>query len=351
VQKLVGIGGAFLGKEVFLNDFQTLGRGTSATIVVDDPAVSRDQCRITRNNGICQVFAADLAAPMLVNGHQTQGAVLRHLDTITIGRTTLQFVDLTVAAPSIVPSAVSADMTQQLQPGYIQPYPVQGNQRLADISQSPVPQAQQGPWGPIPPGTNVNSVNVQVKSDNTALWVLLAVIFACPLMMVGLMAIALLPYTMIFVGAVIGAWGLYDHLKYRNVGWPTPNIVLVRMWGGAITAFLGLVLLIALNMASIAPTNRQEPTASKVSALNRGMTTEQVKAALGEPDRENTRRFSPGSTIIVYDRLLGVGDTTWIYSITSLKSAELLFDRGLLSGAAIIDFDSPGNATNVDIVL
>lgn len=101
---------------------------------------------------------------------------------------------------------------------------------------------QQGTGAQVGPGSNFNAVNVQVKTDNTALWVLLAVIFACPLMCVGMMALALLPYTMMGVGAILFIWGYLDYSRYRNNNWQVPSVVLVKMWGGAITAMLGFIL-------------------------------------------------------------------------------------------------------------
>ncbi len=266
MQKLVGLGGAFEGKEAFLNDFQIIGRGPSCHIIVDDPAVSRDQARITRSNGVCQITSTDAAAILLVNGHQTQGAVLRNLDTITVGRTTMQFIDL--VAPT-----VAIQNTNQPNVGYAtnpvqyqSPAPTQ----MMAAQSPPQPmeqnyhQGRQGPGGQQSPFINNNTVYVQVKSDNTALWVILALLFAGPLMCVAMIAVAFLPYVMMLIGAILGILGLVEYSNYRSKNWHVPPGVLVKMWGGATLVVAGVVLLIAFRSA-MADTSSQQSGSSSSS--------------------------------------------------------------------------------------
>ncbi|HEY3782371.1 MAG TPA: FHA domain-containing protein [Fimbriimonadaceae bacterium] len=235
--KLVQISGAGAGRSIPLVAFQNFGRAANNNIVVDDPHVSREQGVIHVDNQHVTVVIRDGAVPIMLNGQKVANCSLREGDVVTIGSTQFQLQLASDNAPS--------NQVTQAQPAYAanQPYQTQFGPPHSPLPAYPQigNHFQQG--GPSVPGGI--QVNVLQQNNNTGLWVLLAILFAGPLLCVSLIAFALLPFTMCIVGTILLVIGLAERNRWTSAGYPVPTGAQVKIYGGGISLALGLIWIFA----------------------------------------------------------------------------------------------------------
>ena len=91
--KLVGIQGAFRGKELVLHKSPvTIGRSEDNDLELDHPSVSRRQCRLHLDNRTWKVLDAESKNGVRVNGEPYAAIGLRHGDVLEIGHLKFAFV-------------------------------------------------------------------------------------------------------------------------------------------------------------------------------------------------------------------------------------------------------------------
>lgn len=181
---------------------------------------------------------------MFVNGVSVRQTVLRAGDVLRVGGSEFRLEAPALASPddrTMMGLAPAPGSTISLSPSY-SPEP------LAVPSPAPMGYPNAGPTVVMAPN-QVTNVQVVQRSDNTALWVLLAVIFACPLMCVGLVALAFLPYVMTVVGLGMFIIGYREWSSWRG-RYAIPNSTYVKMWGGALIGGLGLIWSVAAIIAT-----------------------------------------------------------------------------------------------------
>ena len=235
--RLVQIAGAETGRAVELRGQHFFGRATSNEVMIADPAVSREQMALTVQNGATYLHVRDGAAPVFVNGVSVRQTVLLAGDVLRVGGSEFRLEAPALASPDDrTVMGLAPAPTASLSPGY-PPEP------LAVPSSAPMGYPNAGPTVVMAPN-QVTNVQVVQRSDNTALWVLLAVVFACPLMCVGLVALAFLPYVMTVVGLVMFVIGYREWSSWRG-RYAIPSSTYVKMWGGALIGGLGLIWSVA----------------------------------------------------------------------------------------------------------
>lgn len=199
--RLVQINGTAAGRIYHLNDFQTVGRSPANHLVLDDPSVSRDQCAIHVQNGLVTVVARDQTSPVLLNGYRVENCSVRPGDVVQFGQTQFQ-----VQAP--------------LQP------------TIMPLAQAPPPMGNSG---------NFNQITVVQQQGASSLWSILAIALAIPLIAMGFMIVALLPYLLIFAGLFLIGWGALERRHWHGYGYSAPMATYAKAAGG-----VGLIFFAAL---------------------------------------------------------------------------------------------------------
>lgn len=92
--KLVGISGAWRGKEVVLDRTPIrIGRSGENDVEIDHPSISRKQCRLHLEGGTWKVMDAESRNGVRVNGEPYASIGLRHGDVLEIGHLRFSFVE------------------------------------------------------------------------------------------------------------------------------------------------------------------------------------------------------------------------------------------------------------------
>jgi len=212
--RLIQINGAGVGRVYNLNDFQTVGRSPANHLVVDDPAVSREQCAIQVQNEVASVVARDPASPVLVNGFRVDGHIMRPGDVLQLGQ--MQFL-LQTTEPTILGTS---PLPPTLVPG-----------------QAPQP-AQPGPisWSN---SVHWNQVNVAQSQGPSPLWGLLTFFLAIPLLILGVMALPVLPYIATMAGIGLAVWGVVECSQWQVYA-PNSLAAWAKIGGGVALVTLGV---------------------------------------------------------------------------------------------------------------
>ncbi len=217
------------------------------------------------------------SAQVIVNGQIVALCQLRVGDVVQFGQT--QFQVAVGQAASTVPHMAAPTMYSQ--PAYQQAaQPFHGSYMApmnSGLVQMPGTLPMQGPGG--------QNINIVQQQNNTGIWVLLVVIFACPLMCVGLVAMALLPYTMLAVGIALVIWGFVEKGRYQAWNYQAPTTTLAKIIGGGLMATLGMIWIIAM---STLPSSSSHSTDSNSSHDSSGYSGPQNQGYSNDPSSNSS---------------------------------------------------------------
>ncbi|WP_144240929.1 hypothetical protein [Fimbriimonas ginsengisoli] len=149
----------------------------------------------------------------------------------------------TCGTVSLVAAAVCPNCNHHFRTSFNQGQPSQASGPMPTQAFGQAPQQvanYQQPSG-YPPGT-VHQINVVQQNNNAALWIILAIVFAGPLACIGLLAISMLPITMVLVGFGLTVWGWAETSRLKGLGYPVPAAATTKVAVGLAVLITGAIL-------------------------------------------------------------------------------------------------------------
>jgi len=232
------------GRKVALSVAEiTIGRDSSANLVLLQPSVSRHHAKLFHRHGNWYIVDLDSANGTLVNGTRISASPiqLRLGDLIQMGPVVLRFQD------PVISGQPTQAWTDQQQPAMSQGMPVTSHETQQVVvpphfeRMSPVPAAY--PQMPVQSGPQQQVVMVQGQQNLVWLWIFLCLVALgpCGLLCVAMLAIAVLPFVMVIGGLISAFVGLAMYRRFQGFpGWErhaTKGMIL--MIGGFASAILG----------------------------------------------------------------------------------------------------------------
>lgn len=227
------------GRKVVLTAAElSIGRDDSSNLVLSQPAISRQHARIFQRDNIWYIIDLGSANGTHVNGTPVHNSPiqLRSGDIIQMGPVVMRLQNPSGSLAQT--QSWVAPQSSSLPQGSQQVFMPQQRDHL-------VPMQGIQPQSPIHMGQQQQFVFVQGKQNLTWLWIVLCLLALgpCGLFIVGMLALAVLPFAMVIGGLIAGLVGMGMYRRFQgHPGWEAQTTKgLIFMIGGFAAASLGAI--------------------------------------------------------------------------------------------------------------